>query len=403
MSKNIKKQSVAAIGTGPWNEVWKRLRADRQAMPALLMLAILLGMAIAAPLLANPRPLLEYTPSHGWQMPFLRSFFAPESTEYIIEQLFNYMFLALLLTMPLAKLLKKIPFRRIIMIIILLLLSLPFILTKPKLERVNYRNTTVEVGGFRIMAPLPYGPFEQISTPLAPPGSRHLLGCDELGRDLAVRIIYGSRISLAVGIIATALAMIIGIIVGVTCGFRGGWVDILIMRAVEILMCFPVFLLLLIIMASFQERKFEQSILAVIGVIAITGWIGMAQITRGEVLKQRSMIYIQAAKTAGTPDWAIIFRHILPNIAGTILITFSFSAAGAVLAESSLSFLGFGVQPPTASWGGMLRASFSDPLSSWHLTFFPGLMLFWTVSAFNLLGEGLRKAFDPQKQYSSHQ
>ena len=278
----------------------------------------------------------------------------------------------------------------------LILLILPFILTKPRLERVDYRNTPLPDGGFRIMALIPYGPFEQVSSPLTPPNRQHPLGCDELGRDLASRIIYGSRISLAVGVLATTLAMIIGIIIGVSAGFRGGWFDITVMRIVEILMCFPVFLLLLIIMAYFQDIKFEQSILAVIGVIGLTGWIGVAQLARGEVLKQRQMTYIKAAQASGVSSTRIIFSHILPNILGVVMITFSFGAAGAILSESSLSFLGFGVQPPTASWGGMLRSAFGDPLSAWHMTVFPGLMLFWAVAGFNLAGEGLRKAFDPK-------
>ncbi|MBO5923967.1 MAG: ABC transporter permease, partial [Lentisphaeria bacterium] len=159
---------------------------------------------------------------------------------------------------------------------------------------------------------------------------------------------------------------------------------------------FPVFLLLLIVMAFFQDIKFEQSILAVIGIIGATGWIGMAQLARGEVLKQRQMTYVKAAQSSGVPVWRIIFYHILPNILGVVMITFSFGAAGAILSESSLSFLGFGVQPPTASWGGMLRSAFNNPMSAWHMTVFPGLMLFWAVAGFNLAGEGLRKAFDPK-------
>jgi len=380
----------------PWREAWKRFRSDRLANVALVMLAVLLTAALFAPLLANPRPLFEYTPGQGISLPFIRSFFAPESTEYCIEQIFNYALLVLVTVLPVMKLVHAGGARRIITVILLILLALPFVLTKPRLERVDYRNTPVPEGGVRIMALLPYGPFEQVAAPLAVPDRQHPLGCDELGRDLAVRLISGSRISLAVGVIATALAMLIGISVGVFAGFRGGWVDMLIMRLVEILMCFPVFLLLLIIMAFFQEIKFEQSILAVIGVIAVTGWIGMAQLARGEVLKQREMTYVKAAWASGVSQWGIIFKHILPNILGTVMITFSFGVAGAVLSESSLSFLGFGVQPPTASWGGMLRSAFADPLSAWHMTFFPGLMLFWTVAGFNLLGEGLRKAFDPK-------
>ena len=380
----------------PWLAAWRRFRSDKLAMLALVMLAVLLLMALLAPLLANPRPLLEYIPGSGLSVPFLRTFFAPESTEYCIEQIFNYALLAVIALPLIALLVKKRATRRIVSAVMLILLVLPFIFTKPKLERVDYRNSQVPAGGFRIMALLPYGPFEQISAPLTPPDKQHPLGCDDLGRDLASRIIYGSRISLAVGLLATALAMVIGIVIGVSVGFRGGWFDIIVMRIVEILMCFPVFLLLLIIMAFFQDIKFEQSILAVIGVIGITGWIGIAQLARGEVLKQRQMTYVKAAQASGVPAYRIIFLHILPNILGVVMITFSFGAAGAILSESSLSFLGFGVQPPTASWGGMLRSAFGDPLSAWHMTVFPGLMLFWAVAGFNLAGEGLRKAFDPK-------
>jgi len=198
-----------------------------------------------------------------------------------------------------------------------------------------------------------------------------------------------------VGLLATTLAMIIGIAVGVSTGYLGGWIDMITMRLVEILMCFPVFLLLLIVMSYFQEYKFEQSILAVTGILALTGWIGTAQLTRGEVLKQREMVYVKAAQALGVSRIGIIFKHILPNIAGTVMIAFSFGVAGAILSESALSFLSFGVQPPTASWGGMLRTAYGDPLSAWHMTVFPGLMLFWAVAGFNLLGEGLRKALDP--------
>ena len=385
-----------ANGNSPLYEAWNRFKSDKLACGALAMLLLMLAVSLFAPLLANPRPLVEYTSSAGMSLPFLRSFFAPESTEYSIEQLFNYSLLALAVYFLLHLLIRARRCRRIVTIIVLLGLILPFILVKPKLERVNYRNMAPPQDGFRLMALLPYGPFEQVSKPLTRPCIQHPLGCDELGRDLAVRIIYGSRISLAVGLIATSIAMFIGVMIGVTAGFKGGWFDILLMRAVEILMCFPIFLLLLIIMAYFQEYKFEQSILAVIAVIALTGWIGMAQIARGEVLKQREMTYVKAAQSSGASMSGIIFRHILPNILGTVMITFSFGAAGAILSESSLSFLGFGVQPPTASWGGMLRSAFGDPLNAWHMTFFPGLMLFWSVAGFNLLGEGLRKAFDPR-------
>ena len=382
----------------PKRDAWKRFRSDFLALSALIMLTVLMLTALFAPLIANPRPLLEYTPQSGLQIPFWRSFFAPESTEFFIEKFFNYSMLLLPLLLLIRWLCSKKFWRRILYTATALLLLLPFIFTQSKLERVDYRNAPTPEKGFRVMTLLPYGAFEQVGEPYAKPCRQHPLGCDELGRDLATRIIYGSRISLAVGFLATSIAMFIGIAVGVSAGFIGKWFDIAVMRAVEILMCFPVFLLLLIIMAYFQEYKFEQSILAVIAVIALTGWIGMAQLTRGEVLKIREMTYIKSAQASGVPRFKIIFRHILPNIAGTVIITFSFAAAGSILSECGLSFLGFGVQPPTASWGNLLRQAFDDPLGCWHLTVFPGLALFIAVISFNFTGEGLRRAFEVKEE-----
>lgn len=376
------------------HEAWKRFCSDRLALTALIMLMLLVFIALAAPLLANPRPLLEYTPGNGLSMPFWRSFFQPETTEVFIEQLFNYLLMALPVYL-LARLIRHKLIRRITTAVLLALLVLPFILTSPKLERVNYRNATAISGGFRIMAPLPYGPFEQnLDQSCAKPSREHPMGVDELGRDLMTRIIYGCRIALAVGLLSTILAAMIGITVGVSSGYIAGWFDICVMRLVEILMCFPVFLLLLIVMTYFQDYQFEQSILAVTLIIGLTSWIGMAMLARGEVLKLREMAYIKAARGLGVSSFKIVFRHILPNIAGTLVIAFSFNVAGAILAESSLSFLGFGVHPPTASLGDMLRTVFDTQIEAWHLALFPGLMLLWIVGSFNLVGEGLRKTLD---------
>ena len=157
----------------PWQEAWRRFRSDKLAMLALAMLAILVMTALLAPLLANPRPFLEYHPETGWSMPFLRSFFAPESTEYCIEQIFNYALLTLIVV-PLSRcFIRRKTVRKITTAILLILSALPFILVQPKLERVNYRNTAIPDGGFRIMAILPYGPFEQISEPLHTPCQKH--------------------------------------------------------------------------------------------------------------------------------------------------------------------------------------------------------------------------------------
>ena len=166
------------------------------------------------------------------------------------------------------------------------------------------------------------------------------------------------------------------------------------MRLVEIVICFPTFLLLLILMSIMLDYGSRQSILLVILVIGLTGWTGLCRLVRGETLKARKMEYIQSCEAMGTPVWRILLFHLLPNVSGPIFVSFTFEVAGAILAESSLSFLGFGVQDPTSSWGELLRQAFPDPLTYWHLMLWPGLAIFLAVCAFNFAGEGLRKALD---------
>lgn len=179
-------------------------------------------------------------------------------------------------------------------------------------------------------------------------------------------------------------------------GYLGGRVDFFAMRIVEIIICFPTFLLLLILMTIMHDSHFTQSILLVIAVIGLTSWTGLSRIVRGETLRLKSMPYIQCCKALALPTWRIMFFHIIPNVIGPIMISFSFGVAGAIIAESSLSFLGFGVQPPTASWGGLLRQALEDPFTYWHLTLWPGVALFIAVASFNFAGEGVRKVLDPK-------
>lgn len=373
----------------------RRFFADFQGRLGVVGILILLVPAVAAPLLANGRPLLVFG-KEGLRLPFLPFLFAPDSTEFLVEQFFNYVLLLLPLWLLIALIVRRQFPRRILCGAAALLLLLPFAAARPKLDKTDYRLAVAESGERAVFAPIPYGPFEIIAKPYQKPSREHWLGTDEVGRDVASRMIYGARASLAVGLFATAIALVIGTLVGLMAGYYRGWFDLAVMRLVEILLCFPTFLLLLILMSILKDRKFEQSILVVIAVIGLTGWIGLTFLVRGEVLKQRALPYIQSCEVVGISAWRTMTVHLLPNITGPILISFTFGVAGAILAESGLSFLGFGVQPPTASWGGLLRQAFDNPLEYWHLTLFPGIALFIAVLAFNFTGEGLRKALFPR-------
>lgn len=373
----------------------RRFFADFQGRLGVVGILILLVPAVAAPLLANGRPLLVFG-KEGLRLPVLPFLFAPDSTEFLVEQFFNYVLLLLPLWLLIALIVRRQFPRRILCGAAALLLLLPFAAARPKLDKTDYRLAAAESGERAVFAPIPYGPFEIIARPYQKPSREHWLGTDEVGRDVASRMIYGARASLAVGLFATAIALVIGTLVGLMAGYYRGWFDLAVMRLVEILLCFPTFLLLLILMSILKDRKFEQSILVVIAVIGLTGWIGLTFLVRGEVLKQRALPYIQSCEVVGISAWRTMTVHLLPNITGPILISFTFGVAGAILAESGLSFLGFGVQPPTASWGGLLRQAFDNPLEYWHLTLFPGIALFIAVLAFNFTGEGLRKALFPR-------
>lgn len=220
----------------------------------------------------------------------------------------------------------------------------------------------------------------------------HVLGCDQSGFDVLARIIHGARISLAVGFLAIGLAVGIGIFVGSLAGYFVGWTDLLLSRVIEVFICFPSFFLILTIIAVAPKR----SIFWVMFAIGITGWMGVARLIRGEVLKIRVLDYVQAARAVGMSDGRIVFRHILPNALAPVLVAATFGVAGAILAETGLGFLGLGVEPPTPSWGELLNQASSDPVRLWWLTMFPGFMIFMSVTLMNLVGEGLRDAMDPK-------
>ncbi len=238
----------------------------------------------------------------------------------------------------------------------------------------------------------PYNPDTiNVKEILMPPSRQHPFGTDELGRDVLSRMIWGSRISLKVGFVAVGIAVIIGIIIGAAAGYYGGWVDDILMRFVDMMLCFPSFFLILAVIAIL-----EPSIYNIMAVIGLTGWMGVARLVRAEFLRIREMDYVKAARSIGASDIRIVFRHILPNALNPVIVAATLGVAGAILTESALSFLGIGVQPPTPSWGNMLTAGKNNMEIAWWLSVYPGLAILVTVLGYNLLGEGLRDILDPR-------
>lgn len=226
---------------------------------------------------------------------------------------------------------------------------------------------------------------------LKPPSRLHLLGTDDRGRDVLSRIIWGTRISMTVGFLSVGISVTIGVILGSIGGYYGGKIDAIVLRLIEVMLCFPTLILILSLIAFLPPSIYNIMI-----AIGVTTWTGVARLVRGEFLTLRESDFALAARSTGLSDMRIIFRHLLPNALAPVLVSATFGVAGAILLESALSFLGFGVQPPTASWGEILKQSKEYVDFAWWLVMFPGVAIFLTVTAFNLVGEGLRDAMDPR-------
>ncbi len=232
------------------------------------------------------------------------------------------------------------------------------------------------------------GNLTDVAHAYAAPSMRHWLGTDGLGRDELARLLEGGRITLAVGAVAALVAMLIGSGYGAICGFYGGALDTVLMRIVDVLLSVPTLFLLLFLAAMFQG-----SLIALMLVIGVTSWLGPARLVRGEMLTLKERLFVEAARSIGAPDSRIILRHLLPNAAGTIVTTTTFTIAGAMLAETALSYLGIGVRPPTPSWGNLLSSAQSDLFArAYWLVLPPGIAILATVCAFNFFGDWLREA-----------
>lgn len=246
-----------------------------------------------------------------------------------------------------------------------------------------------------VLAPgiAPYSPDEISSAGASQPSLQHLFGTDDLGRDVLSRSLYGAQISLTVGVVAVVIALLLGTLAGAVAGYYGGWVDGLIMRMVDVMFAFPSIFLILAI-----QSMLTPNIYNVMVVIGLTSWMGVARLVRGEFLRIRQLQYVEAARAIGCSDLRIIFRHMLPNAQGPIIVAATLGMAGAILTESALSFLGMGVQPPMSSWGNMLMDSQAYMRDAPWMAIIPGLLIMSTVLSLYFIGEGIRETLSPKER-----
>jgi peptide/nickel transport system permease protein len=425
-----------------WNLVWLQFRKNQLAFLSSVTILLLLLLAIWAPVLANGRPFIWTelkTDSAGGHLettyPLLQYLVAP-SDGGSIDYFFNYLFFLSLLSPIVIALSRSIlkskhidrprRQRRTLMLCgaAVLLAFVPFIspgfqerATTPEERKANPDLKTVSkfhflrpwrldkrdyvsdralldsAKGERAVFPaIAQDPITPTPKVLSAPDSEHLLGTDFQGRDVLARLLHGARISLSVGFVAVGISLLIGVIVGGLAGYYRGWVDIVISRIIEVVICFPSFFLIITVIAFIEDR----SIFNVMLVIGFTGWTGFARMVRGEFLKLSQQDFVTSARALGCGAARTMFVHILPNALGPVLVLTAFGVASAVLTESGLSYLGFGAPPPTPTWGEMISQGKTYIDEAWWLLTYPGFMIFLTVTVYNLAGDGLRDAMDPK-------
>lgn len=332
-----------------WRTVWRRVRRNRRGMAGLIFVLMMMLIAFFSPLLASSQPIVC---RHQGELHFpalIEVFQSRGPGPHWIK--------------------KSKPFR------------FPQFVAKEELDP----------DAFAIWPIVPYDEFEITDEFLAPPSAMHWLGTDDTGRDVLARMIHGTSVSVKVGFISMGIAALIGIIVGGLAGYYGGWTDVAISRVIEIVICFPVFFLILAILVWLPPN-----IVNVMIVIGLTRWTSIARYARGEFIRIKSQDYIIAARAQGIGGLRIMFRHMLPNSLAPILVSVTFGIAGAILVEAGLSWLGFGVQPPAPSWGNILRTAYDSLRVAPYLVYPPCIAIFLAVLSYNLVGDALRDAIDPR-------
>jgi len=365
------------------NRLWRRFEADRFARYGLRMVILLFIVAALAPFLANNHALIRVADGRITFPIFL-------SLEPIEWRFLLYLPLAALIYFFRRHVLEHAGFSLCVVLAAVAMVEIVLAISHPVNDPSNDRDRPAS---FKLLPPIAYSPVESTPDQFAPPSWKHLCGTDSTGRDIAARMLHGARISLSIGFVSQSIALLIGIALGGTAGYYRGWFDIAVSRFIEIIECFPSLLLILVAISLFESQNTMFYIMLVIG---LTSWTGMARLVRGEFLRLSSQQFTYAAQAVGAGDARVILRHLLPNALGPILVTVTFGIASAILIESSLSFLGFGMQAPTPSWGDILSESRRYIDFAWWLAFFPGLAILVTIMSYNFVGEGLRDAVDPR-------
>jgi len=326
---------------GLWSGVWREFRRNRLALSGFYIVLLLVLIALGADFLANSKPLF---------LSYKGKIYFPIVRSYGVD--------------------------------------LGWVHWPAELLNVDYKKLE---GARAIFPPIPYRQTDiDLLAPLEPPSGKHWFGTDKLGRDVMAGMVHGSRISLSIGFVAVGIAVVIGVLLGALAGYFGSWVDIAISRLFEIMISIPTFFLLITVAAIFRP-----SIFLTMAIIGLTSWVGIARFTRSEFLRIRNLDYVTAAISIGVSSRKIMFQHILPNALAPVIVSVVLGIAGAILVESSLSFLGIGVPAELVTWGSILNEA-SGATFAWWLAVFPGLAIFITVLAYYLVGEGLREVLDPR-------
>jgi peptide/nickel transport system permease protein len=375
---------------------WQRFRANRLAFGGLIVAVGLFTVASLAPFLAGNRPIL-FVGEKGCELPIFKAFTREDALWFTA---FSALFLSALLVPLLSRFkpaLGRAIRRKGAVVLASLLLALTLLILAivwpERLVHDDYRpyRDGSKEARFCLFPPVPYSPSElPLKGILLSPCEGHWLGTDRQGDDLLARLVHGARISLIVGLAAVSVCIAIGVFLGALAGYFGGKTDAMVLRLIEVTTCFPAFFAVLAVLAFLPPR-----IMWVMILIGLVRWPGVARLTRGEFLKLRGMEFVTAARAIGLSNGRIIFRHMLPNALGPVIVSATFGMAGAILIESALSFLG--IAPATCQSWGRLLSEFRPYFDvAWWLSVFPGVGIFVTVTAFNLIGEGLRDAFDPR-------